>query len=172
MRWAEQARAVLRLCSDKEGDLGELLVRNGLARNYGFKTTPPGLKNSRIELEKLQQFENQAKQEKIGAWGVSAGRLNAHVKTSASFSSFVPEEKTPSRSAPADSFAVVSPTPQPVRLIARTSPGDKNRTACQGKDTAWQDRHQHCDRKRANDRAGNRTRDGGANYRSATVQKC
>ena len=35
----------------KEGDLGEQLVRNGLARSYGFKTAPPGLKNSRIEVE-------------------------------------------------------------------------------------------------------------------------
>ncbi|HEY4270413.1 MAG TPA: helix-hairpin-helix domain-containing protein [Candidatus Udaeobacter sp.] len=110
----------------KDGDLGELLVRNGLARNYGFKATPPGGSSSRIELEKLQQFENQAKQEKIGAWGVSAGRLNAHAKTSASFSSFVPE--TASRSAPADSSAVDSPVPQPVASVTRTSSGETNRT--------------------------------------------
>src|SRR6184192_3070421 len=50
-----------------EGDLGEQLVRNGLARNYGFKTVPPGLSSSRIELGKIQQFENEARQEKIGA---------------------------------------------------------------------------------------------------------
>src|SRR6266496_5454699 len=49
----------------KDGDLGEQLVRNGLARNYGYKAVPPGLKNSRIEIEKLQQLENEAKQEKI-----------------------------------------------------------------------------------------------------------
>src|SRR6184192_2057655 len=55
----------------KDGDLGEELVRNGLARNYGFKAVPPGLRNSRVEMEKLQQFENQARQEKIGAWGVN-----------------------------------------------------------------------------------------------------
>src|SRR5215217_4350397 len=45
----------------KEGDLGEQLVRNGLARSYGFKAVPPGLTSSRIELERLQQFENEAK---------------------------------------------------------------------------------------------------------------
>src|SRR5207247_7595574 len=61
----------------KDGDLGEQLVRNGLARNYGFKAPPPGLKSSRLEIEKLQQFENEAKQEKIGGWGIAAGRLNA-----------------------------------------------------------------------------------------------
>src|SRR4029077_8292475 len=65
----------------KDGDLGEQLVRNGLARVYGFKATPPGLKSSRIEFDKLQQYENEARQEKVGAWGVSAGRLNAVPQT-------------------------------------------------------------------------------------------
>jgi len=51
----------------KEGDLGEQLVRNGLARSYGFKAAPPGLTSSRIEVEKLQQLENEARQEQIGA---------------------------------------------------------------------------------------------------------
>jgi hypothetical protein len=36
----------------KEGDLGEQLVRNGLARSYGFRAVPPGLRNSRLEVEK------------------------------------------------------------------------------------------------------------------------
>ena len=59
-----------------QGDLGEQLVRSGLARNYGFKAVPPGLGSSRIELGKLQQFENEARQEKIGAWGISMERLD------------------------------------------------------------------------------------------------
>jgi endonuclease YncB( thermonuclease family) len=59
----------------KEGDLGEQLVRNGLARVYGFKAVPPGLKSVRAELAKLQQLENQARQEKIGAWGINASQL-------------------------------------------------------------------------------------------------
>src|SRR5438034_4791105 len=52
------------------GDLGEQLVRNGLARIYGFKAVPPGLQNSRQEIQKLQQLENEAKHEKIGGWGI------------------------------------------------------------------------------------------------------
>jgi len=64
-----------------EGDLGEQLVRNGLARSYGFKAAPPGLTSSRIEVEKLQQFEDEAKRDKIGGWGVNTGRLNAHAQT-------------------------------------------------------------------------------------------
>src|SRR5438552_4358926 len=76
----------------KEGDLGEQLVRNGLARIYGFKAVPPGLRNSRVEMEKLQQLENQARQEKIGGWGVNIGRLNTHEQEPSAFSSFVPAE--------------------------------------------------------------------------------
>src|SRR5438067_5081112 len=71
-----------------QGDLGEQLVRNGFARTYGFKAAPPGLRNSHEELIKLQQLEDQAKQERIGAWGISAGRLNQHSQTRTVFSSF------------------------------------------------------------------------------------
>ena len=89
-----------------EGDLGEQLVRNGLARSYGFKAAPPGLTSSRIEVEKLQQFEDESKRDKIGGWGVNTGRLNAHAQTPSAFSSFVADGKTQSRSAPAVSHGV------------------------------------------------------------------
>ncbi|HEY5991600.1 MAG TPA: helix-hairpin-helix domain-containing protein [Candidatus Udaeobacter sp.] len=98
----------------KEGDLGEQLVRNGLARIYGFKAAPPGLINLRGEMEKLQQFENQARQEKIGAWGVNIGRLNVRPANPPPFSSFVPGQKPPPARSP--SF---SPTPP----RAPTAPG-------------------------------------------------
>jgi endonuclease YncB( thermonuclease family) len=55
----------------KEGDLGEQLVRNGLARIYGRKIIPPGFSSSQPERQKLQQFEDEARQEKIGGWGGS-----------------------------------------------------------------------------------------------------
>jgi predicted flap endonuclease-1-like 5' DNA nuclease len=110
----------------KEGDLGEQLVRNGLARSYGFRTAPPGLKSSRIELEKLQQFENRARQEEIGGWGVNVGRLNVPAQTPSSFSSFVADGKTRSRSAPADSSAGFSPVAKPAASITRSSPVETN----------------------------------------------
>jgi competence ComEA-like helix-hairpin-helix protein len=94
----------------KEGDLGEQLVRNGLARNYGFKAVPPGLRNSRLELEKIQQFEDEARQEKIGGWGVDAGRLNVHPQKPAPFSVFV-AEKTAGALPPANRFSRTSATP-------------------------------------------------------------
>jgi DNA uptake protein ComE-like DNA-binding protein len=111
-----------------DGDLGEQLVRNGLARSYGFKAAPPGLKNSQEELAKLRQLEDQAKQEKIGAWGINAGRLNAHAQMSASFSLFAPQQKTLSRAAPGNSSAVSSPIPQPVVSSARTGSVEPGKT--------------------------------------------
>jgi endonuclease YncB( thermonuclease family)/predicted flap endonuclease-1-like 5' DNA nuclease len=89
----------------KEGDLGEQLVRNGLARIYGYKAVPPGLRNSRVELEKLLQLENQARQEKIGAWGVNIGRLNVRAVNPSSFSFFTPSQKPPPARSPAASPA-------------------------------------------------------------------
>jgi len=96
----------------REGDLGEQLVRNGLARNYGYKAVPPGLRNSRLEVEKLQQFEDDARQEKIGGWGLNAGRLNAHAQKPAAFSVFVAEKNARARTLPpANTFSRISATP-------------------------------------------------------------
>src|SRR5881227_3305499 len=84
----------------KDGDLGEQLVRNGLARNYGYKAVPPGLRNSRPEVETLQQFEDDAQQEKIGGWGIDAGRLNIRAQKPPSFSVFVAEKTARPRTLP------------------------------------------------------------------------
>src|SRR4029077_4417614 len=104
----------------KDGDLGEELVRNGLARNYGFKAVPPGLRNSRLEVEKLQQFEDQAQQEKIGGWGFDAGGLNVHAQKPAPFSVFVAEKMVRSQASPwVNSFSRNSAT-QAFRSSATT----------------------------------------------------
>jgi DNA uptake protein ComE-like DNA-binding protein len=102
----------------KDGDLGEQLVRNGLARNYGFKAVPPGLRNSRLELEKLQQFEDEARQEKIGGWGVNIGRLNALAANSSLFSHFGPDQEPQGIGTPAASPFLSTPKPP-----AQTAPG-------------------------------------------------
>ncbi|PYK22871.1 MAG: hypothetical protein DME59_18820 [Verrucomicrobia bacterium] len=107
----------------KDGDLGEQLVRNGLARIYGYKAPPPGLKNSRLEIEKLQQFEDEARQEKIGGWGATAGRLNTRAQKPTDFSVFVSGNKGRLRPAPlASPFGRVSPTPIPVAPATSSSP--------------------------------------------------
>ena len=55
----------------KDGDLGEQLVANGLARIHGTTATPPGASSSTAEREKLAQLEEEAKRRKIGGWGMS-----------------------------------------------------------------------------------------------------
>jgi DNA uptake protein ComE-like DNA-binding protein len=52
----------------KEGDLGEQLVANGLARIYGRRITPPGASSSAGERQKLEELEAEAKQHKLGGW--------------------------------------------------------------------------------------------------------
>jgi competence ComEA-like helix-hairpin-helix protein len=113
----------------KDGDLGEQLVRNGLARNYGFKAVPPGLKNSRLELEKLQQFEEEAKREKIGGWGVNVGRSNVRAQKPAPFSFFVAEKNPQLRALPlANTVHRISAPPQssPSTLIINPVGAEKS----------------------------------------------
>ena len=55
----------------KDGDLGEQLVANGLARIHGTTAAPPGGSTSAAELEKLAQLENEAKRRKLGGWGLT-----------------------------------------------------------------------------------------------------
>lgn len=56
-------------------DLSESLVANGLARVYGAASDPPGMDKAGVEWRKLQQFERKAQEQKIGGWGIAAGRL-------------------------------------------------------------------------------------------------
>jgi DNA uptake protein ComE-like DNA-binding protein len=83
-----------------KGDLGEQLVRNGLARVYGAKAIPPGFSIARPELQKLQELEDEARQDKLGGWGINAGRLNVRAPDTLAFSVFVPGEKAHSRATP------------------------------------------------------------------------
>lgn len=75
-------------------DLGEELVANGLARVHGTGSKPPGISSPEREWEKLERLEREAKQQKVGAWGVATGRMNARLikrqpqDASASFDAF------------------------------------------------------------------------------------
>ncbi len=113
----------------KDGDLGEQLARNGLARNYGFKAVPPGLKNSRLEIQKLQQFEDEARQEKIGGWGINVGRLNTRAPRQIAFSVFVSEQKPqPPATRPAHSTVSASAIPTPSTPIAANNPAGSRKS--------------------------------------------
>ena len=60
----------------KEGDLGEQLIANGLARIHGTSAPSPGGSTSADEREKLAQLENEAKRRQVGGWGVTGQPSN------------------------------------------------------------------------------------------------
>lgn len=62
-----------------EGDLGELLVANGLARVHGAIASSGSSAPAR-QKRKLEQLERVAKQQKVGAWGASVGRMTARLR--------------------------------------------------------------------------------------------
>ena len=105
----------------KDGDLGEQLVRNGLARIYGYKVAPPALRNSRLEIEKLQQFEDQARQDKIGAWGINVGRSNTRAANPSLFSNFLSGQNSQRSATPAVSPSISASTPKPYASAAAFS---------------------------------------------------
>jgi DNA uptake protein ComE-like DNA-binding protein len=55
----------------KEGDLGEQLIANGLARIHGTSAAPPSSASSASERQKLEELEREAKRQKLGGWGIS-----------------------------------------------------------------------------------------------------
>jgi DNA uptake protein ComE-like DNA-binding protein len=59
-----------------EGDLGEQLVANGLARIHGTTAPAPGASSSADEREKLAQLESEAKRRKVGGWGITEQSSN------------------------------------------------------------------------------------------------
>jgi DNA uptake protein ComE-like DNA-binding protein len=60
----------------KDGDLGEQLIANGLARIHGTSATPPGASSSVAERQRLEQLETEARRRKVGGWGMSGQPLN------------------------------------------------------------------------------------------------
>lgn len=69
-------------------DLGEELVANGLARLHGKDSRPPGMNSVDVEWQKLEQLEHAAKQQKVGGWGVNAGRLNVRIETKEQYAAY------------------------------------------------------------------------------------
>jgi DNA uptake protein ComE-like DNA-binding protein len=67
----------------KDGDLGEQLIANGLARIYGKRAPPPGASSSTAERQKLKELEEEARQHKLGGWAANVERSNAPTESSA-----------------------------------------------------------------------------------------
>ena len=71
----------------KDGDLGEQLVANGLARIHGTTATPPGGSSSAAERQKLEELEGEARRRQLGGWGMSGQPLKAASATPHPFAS-------------------------------------------------------------------------------------
>jgi competence protein ComEA len=69
------------LVQTNNGDLGEQLVENGLARIHGKRASPEGITTARQEWQRLTRLERKARQEKIGGWGAAEGRMAARAET-------------------------------------------------------------------------------------------
>lgn len=91
-----------------EGDLGEMLVANGLARVHGVAPGASESLSPKAMKGNLRRLEAQAKRLKVGGWGAATGRMNARVasvdgkKPIDAFDAFFHPEK-----------ALASPTPAP-----------------------------------------------------------
>ncbi|MEP6820740.1 MAG: helix-hairpin-helix domain-containing protein [Chthoniobacterales bacterium] len=66
-----------------EGDLGEMLVANGLARVHGVAPAASESFAPKEMKANLRRLEAEAKRLKIGGWGVASGRMNARVASAA-----------------------------------------------------------------------------------------
>jgi DNA uptake protein ComE-like DNA-binding protein len=62
------------LVRTKDGDLGEQLIANGLARIHGVHPAMPDGSTGEDEIQKLEQLEQSAKQTKLGGWAISSAR--------------------------------------------------------------------------------------------------
>jgi len=80
------------LVRTKDGDLGEQLITNGLARIHGVHPAMPDGSSGEDEIQKLAQLERDAKQRKLGGWAISSSRLSTD---SASNSSVVKRTENP-----------------------------------------------------------------------------
>jgi DNA uptake protein ComE-like DNA-binding protein len=117
----------------KEGDLGEQLIANGLARIYGRRVPPPGASSSTAERQKLKELEDEAKQHKLGGWAANIERSNAPTESSATTRSSlsVPNTALPTASLPSTSkderlfpakFDINTATEKELRLIPGIGP--------------------------------------------------
>jgi len=104
----------------KDGDLGEQLVANGLARVYGRRGRPPEGLSSAAELQKLKTLENQAKQGKLGGWVTKIEQSSPPTASPASPASS-PSARKNDRLFPAK-FDINTVTEKELRLIPGIGP--------------------------------------------------
>ena len=70
------------LVRTKDGDLGEQLITNGLARIHGVHPAMPDGSSGEDEIQKLAQLERDAKQRKLGGWAINGQPSSVTSETS------------------------------------------------------------------------------------------
>ena len=105
-----------------DGDLGELLVANGLARVHGAIASS-GTSAPARQKRKLEQLERVAKQQKVGAWGASSGRMTARLPKDpaksgvSSFDAFFHPERVAAATAAEEPEDELEPAATPAPLV-------------------------------------------------------
>jgi competence protein ComEA len=108
------------LVQTKDGDLGEQLVANGLARIHGVHPAMPDGSNGQEEIQKLEQLEQAAKQRKAGGWAVSSAQA-APAAVAPSMPKPAPAPVATVQPRPATAVTVASPTKSPAKLDINTA---------------------------------------------------
>ena len=101
----------------KDGDLGEQLVANGLARLHGMHSAMPDGSTGQDEIQKLEQLEQTAKQNRLGGWALTGQPLKSSTAT-------------PGRFADASNSSFATPAPNPA--LANGSPVDGKKSHAKG----------------------------------------
>ena len=100
----------------RNGDLGEQLVENGLARSHPATAKPEGLTSAAAEWQRLMALEQKAKREKVGGWGANENRMATRAQQPESEKGIDPFDKFfhPAGEAP---VAVAAATSAPVASL-------------------------------------------------------
>src|SRR6266699_4839576 len=105
----------------KDGDLGEQLVANGLARVHGRRGRPPEGLSSAAESQKLRTLENQAKQANLGGWVTKIEQSSPPTASPALPAASSPSTSKNERLFPAK-FDINTATEKELRLIPGIGP--------------------------------------------------
>jgi DNA uptake protein ComE-like DNA-binding protein len=97
----------------KDGDLGEQLVANGLARIHGVHSAMPDGSTGQDEIHKLEQLERTAKQKKLGGWTIAGQPLKQ-------------SSATPERFADVSNSSFATPAPNPAPANGSPVEGKKS----------------------------------------------
>jgi DNA uptake protein ComE-like DNA-binding protein len=104
----------------KDGDLGEQLVANGLARIHGVHPAMPDGSSGQDEIQKLEQLEQTAKQKRLGGWAINPAPGSSSALANQPNRAPVVVQSPPKPAAP--SIPMLQTTPRPAVTVAAAPP--------------------------------------------------